>query len=541
MPCRCAGCIRRRTFVIDTSPATPAVSLVVPVFNALPHLTACLDSILGQTIGADAFEIVAVDDGSTDGSADVLDAYAAEHPQLRVLHQPNSGGPGGPRNVGLDHAVGTYVFFIDADDYLGPEALQRLVAMADRNGSDIVLARMVGLDGRPVPQRPFKRNRDRVPVEDVYSTLSVFKLFRRSLIERLGLRFEVGLAGHEDGPFTAKAYLEASVISVLADYDAYYYRPGNRRGARVDLVPYLEGIGERMELVARYRPPGVGRDRLMIRHVWDIARAFSLRWQDLDTDARTASFDTATRLMQQWHTQGMQNALPQWPAIRAYCVWQGLQAELEDVLATPARVAYGDPIVEGGRVFARYPPFRGPGGIPDRCFEIGPEIRPNLRTDVATLDGTTLTLTGEGYITFVGGRTTIVLRRRPRGAAYEFPTEVLPTPELRDRHAGYRRAGFTVAIDLATAADGRPLPAGMWAVVAVIGSDDVRRTIAVSRPGASSTNSAGQDIVLGTTSKGALRLRVGPAGRSFGPDQLGRVRRGARRTLRRLWRKRPWR
>ncbi|MEE3922295.1 glycosyltransferase [Micromonospora sp. BRA006-A] len=91
----------------------PDVSAVVPVYNTLRYLRSRLDSVLRQTIGADRVEIVAVDDGSTDGSGRLPDRYAAKHPgTVRVVHQSNSGGPASPCNRGLDLATGRYVFFL---------------------------------------------------------------------------------------------------------------------------------------------------------------------------------------------------------------------------------------------------------------------------------------------------------------------------------------------------------------------------------------------------------------------------------------------
>lgn len=84
-----------------------AVSVVVPVWNTEPWLMQCLDSVAAQTIGTDRVELIAVDDGSTDGSAAMLDAHAATRPWMRVVHQSNSGGPGGPRNRGIDLARDT--------------------------------------------------------------------------------------------------------------------------------------------------------------------------------------------------------------------------------------------------------------------------------------------------------------------------------------------------------------------------------------------------------------------------------------------------
>ncbi|MEU0030425.1 glycosyltransferase, partial [Streptomyces sp. NPDC006335] len=82
------------------------VSIVVPVYNAGRYIDMCAPSLLGQTLGEDAYEIIYVDDGSTDDSAQRLDELAAEHAQVRVIHQENSGWPGKPRNVGVREARG---------------------------------------------------------------------------------------------------------------------------------------------------------------------------------------------------------------------------------------------------------------------------------------------------------------------------------------------------------------------------------------------------------------------------------------------------
>nr|WP_037887320.1 glycosyltransferase family 2 protein [Streptomyces viridochromogenes] len=115
----------------------PDVSVIIGAYNAMPYLTRCVTSVMEQTIGYDRIELIAVDDGSTDGTGAELDRLAQEFPGvMRVVHQANSGGPSAPRNAGLELARGRYVFFLDADDHLGPQALERMVAMADANGSE---------------------------------------------------------------------------------------------------------------------------------------------------------------------------------------------------------------------------------------------------------------------------------------------------------------------------------------------------------------------------------------------------------------------
>lgn len=169
----------------------PRVSVIVPAYNAMPELTECITSAMEQTIGLDALEIIAVNDGSTDGTGKELDRLAALCPSLRVIHQENSGTAAVPRNVALDVARGDYVFFLDSDDYLGPDALRRMVAMADENKTDIVLGKMVSVGGRAVPTAVFKNTQPRTDIfsSAAYRTLGCWKLFRRSLLERLNLRF----------------------------------------------------------------------------------------------------------------------------------------------------------------------------------------------------------------------------------------------------------------------------------------------------------------------------------------------------------------
>ncbi len=504
----------------------PVVSVLIPVWNVEPYLPECLDSVVRQTIGLDSIEIIAVDDGSTDRSADILDEYAARIPQLRVIHEPNSGGPGRPRNVALDRAAGPYVFFLDADDYLGSEALQRLVATAERNGSDIVLGKMVGVGGRHVPTRAFQRSLDRADIEQVYATGSVLKLFRRALLERLRLRFQEGLSSNEDGAFTAQAYFEAGVISVVADYDCYFarLRPGSqtkRHEQKGDPVDYLHRIdSQRMHLVARYRKPGIARDMLMVKHIIEILRPFRPRWLAREPEDRRRVFDAAAAILRRWNTKRIALALAPWDAIRAHCLEHALELELEDIVACPARAAFGDPIVEGRRIFARYPHFRDAAAIPDRCFDITRRVRLQRRLARAVTVGGTLQLSGHAYLSLVGGSTTVVLRGWPLGPTWQCATHPTTTPKLRDQQTRYPNAGFSASIDLATAAGGRPLPAGAWSLLLRVGTGRVERTEAVrvgdlaarrAAIGPAAGHEPGPGVVY-VAPAGDVRVRIGRAG-----------------------------
>jgi glycosyltransferase involved in cell wall biosynthesis len=512
----------------------PAVSVVIPVWNVEPYLQECLDSVVSQSIGLECLEVLAVDDGSTDGSGALLDEYAKRHPQVRVFHEPNSGGPGRPRNVGLDHAVGTYVFFLDADDFLGPEALQRLVDMAERNHSDVVLGKMVGVGGRLVPSRAFRHNRNRAKLSQVYSTLSVLKMFRRSSIESVGARFPEGLASNEDGIFTQRMYLSAKVISVVADYDCYYYRlrPGSQTqggGGRKDVGRYLNVMTERIELLAETLPPGRKRDQLMVKHISAVLDGMGGRWLVLPPEDRDRLFDQAAELITRWHTEVVQAELSPPLTLRAYCLQHGLRSELEAIVACRPRTAFGHPVIEGPRAFAGYPHFRDDSGIPDSCFELTDRIRLRQQTHRVGVEGSSLTVSGEAFLRYLGGSTTIILRRQPVGPEHRFAPAPTATPRLRDRDAAYPRAGFTAVIDLCTADEGRPLRPGVWDLEICVERDGFRRSAPLLPPdGDRSTSSANARVTLTISRQREATVQIGPSGTS---STLLRVSRAAVRRL----------
>jgi len=157
------------------------VSVIVAVFNARPYLTGLLDSLMVQDLDPTAFNVIAVDDGSTDGSAELLDDYGRRYANVDVIHQEHSGSPGKPRNVGLRRTHARYVFFADADDIVGAESLRRLVDFADAHDADIVIPRMVSLNGRAFPQSVYDTTRVDADLVTAFQTLFSQKLYRRRL------------------------------------------------------------------------------------------------------------------------------------------------------------------------------------------------------------------------------------------------------------------------------------------------------------------------------------------------------------------------
>ena len=112
------------------------LSVVIPVYNVAQYLEQCVDSVLASQ--ETDYEILLVDDGSTDGVCPgICDRYALANPdRIRVIHQENQ-GLGGARNTGLAQALGEYVFFVDSDDYLAPEALSVVIRQIRQTHGDI--------------------------------------------------------------------------------------------------------------------------------------------------------------------------------------------------------------------------------------------------------------------------------------------------------------------------------------------------------------------------------------------------------------------
>ena len=355
--------------------SVPDVTVVLPVYNTMPYLRRCLASLSAQSIGAGRMQVVAVDDGSTDGSGRELRRFARRHPHMAtVIHQANSGGPAAPCNRALERARGRYVFFLGADDFLGPEALERLVAAADSYGSDVVLGRMVGVHNRYVHQAAYARTEPDVDLVDsgLAWTLSNTKLFRRDLIERHGLRFPEDMPLYSDQPFTLAALVYAARISVLADYD--YYHAVRRLNARnitfrsrhEDRLRAVRGlIGAVTELLE----PGKQRDAILLRHFsWEIAKLIEDDFLRLDPRLQESVRATVADLAARHLNDDIRAQLDVETRLRIAAAGAGL-AELVAVIGQDARHGVPATVTVDDRWYAGYPGVVD-GTPPDARFDV---------------------------------------------------------------------------------------------------------------------------------------------------------------------------
>jgi len=239
---------------------------VLPVFNTATYLPDCLDSVLGQDLPAEDVEILAIDDGSTDGSGAILDAAAARHPNLHVVHQRNSGWPGQPRNLGVSRAVGDYVFFLDSDDTMAASLLRESLHLADTHDSDIVVPQISPVGGWRAPV--WRSTSVDADLRMAFRTLSPQKLFRRRLLVEHNLQFPEGRVRLEDAIVLSRAYFLARRVSILAGADYYRKRVRevgrNISRQRLDPGPYYESLAVVLRNVTRLCPDPALRDDIVL-------------------------------------------------------------------------------------------------------------------------------------------------------------------------------------------------------------------------------------------------------------------------------------
>ena len=382
---------------MTASRPAPDVTVVVAVYDTMPYLTECLASVLGQTIGTDRLELIAVDDGSTDGSAEELDRFAQTYPgPIQVVHQANSGSPAGPKNHALSLARGRYVFFLDADDYLGSEALERLVTAADDLGSDVMIGRMVGENGRYVHQALYREGRADITFEDsaLAWTLSNTKLFRKALIDEHRLRFPTDLPVGSDQPFTIEACLRAARVSVLdSDYPCYHaVRRSVGQSITYGSPPETRLACTRriMGFVADQVPPGSLRDAILVRHFnWELAKLLGPELVAATPESRRLLTEGVGALLDRYWSDRIARSTPVRRRARLLLARTGNLTASVQAAADPDDAV---PVTVGpAGTFLDYPDLRGlDPPLADSTFEVHEEdlsrvLPPGLRLDSVDL------------------------------------------------------------------------------------------------------------------------------------------------------------
>lgn len=245
------------------------ISLIIPTYNRHAYLRACLDSVFAQTRAPD--EVIVVDDGSTDGTVEML----AAEPRVRLLQQANA-GPGAARNLGAAAATGTYLAFLDSDDLWLPGALEAMAGLIDTYGHPALLFGKFEDFSEDVPNV----DPDTAPMGNVYADYIAsaadgcfagagMMMIRREAFEAVG-GFDPARINAEDHDLALRLGTTAGFVQVTAPVTvAHRIHPGNEMG---DATKNLAGLRRLVAREAQGAYPGgparrAARRQIISRHV----------------------------------------------------------------------------------------------------------------------------------------------------------------------------------------------------------------------------------------------------------------------------------
>lgn len=250
----------------------PKVSLVVPVYNSAKYLRECIDSVVAQSF-AD-WELIAVDDGSSDESPAILDEYAANDARVKVVHKKN-GGVSAARNDGLSAATGNYVLFVDSDDYLASNAIEIAYVTAERENADVVITDHWNLKENGVETEHHFFSKDFVLKSSdeiaavqrtvLYKGYSPYpstscsymfsalwtKLIRRELLVQNAVLFSSKLKLYEDGLLALQVFEYARVVAYCR-VPTYHYRILNNSLCHINESRLVHDCDEIVSLVGAF-------------------------------------------------------------------------------------------------------------------------------------------------------------------------------------------------------------------------------------------------------------------------------------------------
>ena len=219
------------------------ISIIIPVYNRGGLIEACVKSLNTQTSDKSDFEVLFVDDFSSDNSIESIDRLVQTDLNYRILKRPiNSGAASAPRNDGIKAAKGRYVFFVDSDDYIFDYTIQDLIEMSYKNNSDMVYVKFDGDKGRPWGKRPFAKGDvdvSSIAKNHLVRSLMAPKLIKRSLLIRNNIYYPVDIKVGEDRVFMMQVISKAKTISILGS-KPYYYITNHDQGRLTHAPQNLE-------------------------------------------------------------------------------------------------------------------------------------------------------------------------------------------------------------------------------------------------------------------------------------------------------------
>lgn len=209
------------------------VSVITPVYNCEKYIRECIESLINQTLKE--CEFIFVNDGSSDKSKEIIEEYAKKDNRIKLINQKNS-GVSVARNIGLKHAIGEYIAFVDGDDYIELNMYKNLYSIGYENNIDLIISDFEQeLEGKKIISKLDIENNVVIKERNIINKIlpqflkheklnSVCnKLFKREIIEKFNISFPNGVALGEDGVFNINYFSNAKSL-IYIDYCGYHYR-----------------------------------------------------------------------------------------------------------------------------------------------------------------------------------------------------------------------------------------------------------------------------------------------------------------------------
>ncbi len=211
------------------------LSIIVPFYNSARFLKRCIESLEDQDIEKSCYEIIMVDDGSTDEGASIVKHYQGVYPNIKLYSQPNS-GQGAGRNLGLAHSRGEYISFVDSDDYVLPNKLSNILSLCDHLEQDILYCfanvyDSIGKAKKSIEFHDFNEDvtyrGDNLLLSNIIVGSVWAKFYSRNFLLNNNLKFGVGFT-HQDSDFMYRCLVKAKKVNFLNDiFYSYCWNEGS--------------------------------------------------------------------------------------------------------------------------------------------------------------------------------------------------------------------------------------------------------------------------------------------------------------------------
>jgi glycosyltransferase involved in cell wall biosynthesis len=357
----------------------PVLSVVMPIYNVEQYLETTLASVAAQSLRG--FEVVVVDDGTPDSSADIARAWARKDRRFRVISQENA-GPSAARNTGIRHCAAPYLTFVDGDDTLPSDAWQHMVTSLQRTGSDLCVGKLVRDNGRrQFATERMERNhavdREHLRIEQMPRILAdvfpVNKVYRRSFWDALDLSFPEGVF-YEDQPVMTKAFL-AGTFDVLSE-TVYHYWIRADRSSTTQLRHRLSDLHDRVltkrmtvESVLAHGSAEVTStffDYVLPVDMWEYYRSVPQCSEEYWTVLR----DSVREFWNPATVPFEDTLVPVQQRLMGWFVYQDRRSDLEELIVFLDRSGAVKAEVDGVEVFDH--PWRTEPGMPPGCILTSP-------------------------------------------------------------------------------------------------------------------------------------------------------------------------